>query len=110
MPVENELCPCKQMKTKVDDAVWAALFHAPSQRSGMARHLHGSKLSTEFIFNEPNATVESIQISVKGSSPPFARHQRIDQCGRAVISDTEVGPTPGGSSDPAPTRRAAICN
>src|SRR6516164_6452227 len=25
------------------------------------------------------------QISVKGSSPPFANHQRIDRCGRAVI-------------------------
>jgi hypothetical protein len=50
------------------------------------------------------------QISVKGSSPLFACHQRIDRCGCAVISDTEVGPTSAGSSDPAPTRRAAIRN
>ena len=50
------------------------------------------------------------QISVKGSSPPFACHQRVNRCGRAVISDTELGPTPAGSSDPAPTRRAAISN
>ena len=48
--------------------------------------------------------------SVNGSLPPFACHQRVNRCGRAVISDTEPGPTPAGSSDPAPTRRATIRN
>jgi hypothetical protein len=75
------------MKDKVDDAVWAALFHARPQRSGMerVRLVRHESAARQGMIQNPAGEAKSVVLTEEGvASFPRAVRQDNLMCSSAV--------------------------